>query len=502
MQKIPPLRLLAWELTRACNLACKHCRAEAITEPLPEELSYLEAKKILDDIVNFAQPIIILTGGEPLMRKDVLDLAAYGTERGLRMVLATNGTLLDDNWVKELKKVGIKRVSVSIDGATAKAHDDFRGVKGAFDRTMAGIEALKKGGLDFQINTTVTKTNLNQISAISDLAIKLGAVAFHIFLLVPMGRGSALKEEVITPQEYEEVLTWLVEQRDKQLIEVKATCAPQYYRILRQKAKEKNEKVTFETYGLDAVTRGCLAGMGFCFIGSTGKVQTCGYLEIECGHVRKEPLSKIWYNSEIFNKLRDKKQYKGKCGNCEYWQVCGGCRARAYAISGDYLAEEPMCLYRPKGIKRVDMDAIDRKIINELQTRFPITSQPYAQIGKKLGLSEKEVLKRVKNLKKKGYIRRIGANFNSEKLGFVSTLCAAKVPKEKIARFAQVVNRYKGVTHNYLRRSEFNIWFTFIAPTMDEIEEALEKIKKETGVYEVYNFPATKIFKIKVNFKV
>jgi len=148
------------------------------------------------------------------------------------------------------------------------------------------------------------------------------------------------------------------------------------------------------------------------------------------------------------------------------------------------------------------MDAIDRKIINELQTRFPIISQPYAEIGKKLGLSEREVLKRVKNLKEKGYIRRIGANFNSDKLGFVSTLCAAKVPKEKIAEFAKVVNRYKGVTHNYLRRSEFNIWFTFIAPTMDEIEEALEEIKKETGVHEIYNFPATKTFKIKVNFKV
>jgi len=194
--KIPPLRLVAWELTKACNLACKHCRAKAITKSLPDELNHSEAEKILDDIASFAQPIIILTGGEPLMRKDVLDLAAYGTEKGLRMVLATNGTLLDDIWVKELKKVGIKRVSVSIDGATAKAHDTFRGVKGAFDHTMAGIEALKRGGLDFQINTTVTKTNLNQISAISDLAVKLGAVAFHIFLLVPMGRGSALKEEV------------------------------------------------------------------------------------------------------------------------------------------------------------------------------------------------------------------------------------------------------------------------------------------------------------------
>ncbi|MCD6320300.1 MAG: heme b synthase [Candidatus Desulfofervidaceae bacterium] len=349
--KIPPLRLLAWELTKRCNLACKHCRAEAIDKPIPGELTTEEAKAILEDIATFAQPIIILTGGEPLMREDLLELAAYGTEKGLRMVLATNGTLLTPQWVKDLKRAGIKRVSISIDGATATAHDTFRGVKGAFERTMAGIEALKTGGLEFQINTTITKTNLQEISAIQEIAIKLGAVAHHIFLLVPMGRAEHLMNEVITPQEYEDVLSWLVEQRGRLPIQVKATCAPQYYRILRQKAKEKGEKVTFATHGLDAVTRGCLAGMGFCFVSSMGKVQTCGYLEVECGDVRKEPLSQIWRNSEIFNKLRDKKQYKGKCGQCEYWQVCGGCRARAYALTGDYLAQEPMCLYQPMKIK-------------------------------------------------------------------------------------------------------------------------------------------------------
>ena len=349
--KVPSLRLVAWELTKACNLVCKHCRAEAINKPLSDELTTQEGKAILDDIVSFSKPIIILTGGEPLMREDILDLAAYGTERGLRMVLATNGTLLDDNWVKELKKVGIKRVSVSIDGASAESHDNFRGVSGAFDKTLEGIEALKRGGLDFQINTTVTKTNLKEISDIQKLAIKLGAIAHHIFLFVPMGRGKDIKEEVITPKEYEEILSWLAEQRKRAIIQVKATCAPQYYRILRQKAKEWGEKVTFETYGLDAMTRGCLAGMGFCFISSTGKVQTCGYLDIECGHIRKEPLSKIWKNSLIFIKLRDKSQYKGKCGRCEYWQVCGGCRARAYALTGDYLSEEPMCLYQPKHLE-------------------------------------------------------------------------------------------------------------------------------------------------------
>jgi heme b synthase len=347
--KPPSLRLIALELTKRCNLACKHCRAKAIFDPISNELTNKEIKMVFDDITTFAKPIVILTGGEPLLREDVLDLAFYGSKKGLRMVLATNGTLLDDHWVGELKEVGIKRVSVSLDGASSESHDSFRAIAGAFEATMLGINALKRGRLDFQINTTVTKSNLKEILAVEQLAIKLGAVAHHIFLLVPMGRGEQLVHEVITAQEYEEVLKWLLGQKDKNNIHIKATCAPQYYRILRQQAKDSGYKITFKTHGLDAVTRGCLAGMGFCFIGSSGKVQTCGYLEVECGDVRKEPLSKIWRDSKIFNKLRDKKQYKGKCGRCEYWQVCGGCRARAYALRGDYLAEEPMCLYIPKG---------------------------------------------------------------------------------------------------------------------------------------------------------
>ncbi len=360
-EKVPPLRLIAWELTKRCNLACKHCRAKAIDKPIAGELTTQEAKQILDDIASFASPIIILTGGEPLMREDVLDLAAYGAHKGLRMVLATNGTLLTPKWVRDLKEAGVQRVSVSIDGASPAEHDGFRGVPGAFERTMAGIECLKSGGLDFQINTTVTKSNLKEIPSIGDLAVELGAVAYHIFLLVPMGRGAALKKEVITPQEYEQVLGWLVEQKDKWPIQVKATCAPQYYRILRQKAREKGQKVTYETHGLDAVTRGCLAGMGFCFISSMGKVQTCGYLEVECGDVRQAPLSHIWVHSEVFNKLRDKRNYKGKCGRCEYWQVCGGCRARAYALTGDYLAEEPMCLYQPKGMNVIKDEGLKKE---------------------------------------------------------------------------------------------------------------------------------------------
>ena len=489
------LRLVAWELTKRCNLSCKHCRAEAKNGPIENELTTKEIKNIIDDIINFSHPIIILTGGEPLLRDDLFEIASYGTEKGLRMVLATNGTLLDEGLARQLKSVGIKRVSISLDGASARSHDEFRGVDGAFELTLRGIDALRSAGLEFQINTTVTKSNLNEIKAIRDLAIKLGAVAYHIFLLVPMGRGSTLRDEVISAKEYEEVLTWLAEQRGKVPMQVKATCAPQYYRILRQKAKERGEEVTLESYGLDAITRGCLAGIGFCFISNTGKVQPCGYLDIECGDVKTEPLSYIWKNSPIFINLRDKAKYKGKCGRCEYWYVCGGCRARAYALTGDYLKAEPLCLYRPKG----KLDKEDRAILNEIQSNFPITSRPYSKIGERLHLTEDNVLKRVKRLKKDGYIRRIGANFDSDKLGFVSTLCAARVPRQKIKEFVKVVNSYKGVTHNYQRDDNFNIWFTFIAPTMADIEKALEEIKKKTDI-EIYSFPATEIFKIDVKF--
>ncbi len=508
IEKIIPqgLRLIAWELTKRCNLACKHCRAEATKGPAGNELTTGEIKGILDDIVSFSHPIIILTGGEPLLREDLLEIASYGTNLGLRMVLATNGTLLDKGWANALMDVGIKRVSISLDGATAKSHDEFRGLNGAFDLSLKGIDALRSVGLDFQINATVTKSNLDEISAIKDLAVKLSAVAYHIFLLVPMGRGSILKDELISAEEYERVLTWLAEQRGKAPLQVKATCAPQYYRILRQKAKEKGEKVTFNTYGLDAVTRGCLGGIGFCFISDEGKVQPCGYLNIECGDVRKNPLSDIWENSIIFNNLRDRRKYKGKCKYCEYWHVCGGCRARAYALTGDYLKAEPLCLYQPRGDtpggkSKERLDAKDKAILNETQVNFPITSRPYSEIAQRVNLTEQEVLERVKRLKKSGYIRRIGPNFNSEKLGFVSTLCTAKVPKERIKEFVKIVNSYRGVTHNYQRHDRFNIWFTFIAPTMADIETALEEIREKTNI-EIYSFPATKIFKIDVKFPV
>jgi len=342
------LRLVAWEVTRSCNLACVHCRAAALDRPYENELTTKEAFELLDSIASFAKPIIILTGGEPLLREDIFEIADHGNRLGLRMTMAVNGTLLTSERVQRMLEVGIQRISISLDGASAATHDVFRRVDGAFDGALRGVALARQGGLDFQINTTITQTNLEEIPAIQELAVKLGAVAHHIFLLVPMGRGRDLAEQAISAKQYEKTLHWFYEQRDKVPLQLKATCAPHYYRILRQRAKGDGREVDFQSFGLDSVTRGCLGGVGFAFVSHVGQVQPCGYLELDSGNVRNQTFREIWEHSPVFKNLRDFTKYEGKCGQCRYIKVCGGCRARAFESTGNYLAEEPLCLYQPR----------------------------------------------------------------------------------------------------------------------------------------------------------
>lgn len=341
-------RLIAWEVTRSCNLACIHCRASAKYGPYPGELSLEICYQLLDDIASFSNPIIILTGGEPLMRKDIFEIASYGNQKGLRMVMAPNGTLITKEIARKMKEAGIARVSISLDGASAESHDRFRQVSGAFEGALRGIGFLKEAGIEFQINTTITQDNIHEIEDIQKLALELGAVAHHPFLLVPTGRAADLKGREISPQAYEETLHWFCQRREEIPMQIKVTCAPHYYRILRQEAKARGQTVNFETYGLDAITKGCLGGQAFAFISHTGKVQICGYLETECGDVKKEPFSKIWATSKVFQEMRNLDGYKGRCGYCEYRKVCGGCRARAFGMTGDYLEEEPFCTFVPR----------------------------------------------------------------------------------------------------------------------------------------------------------
>ncbi len=342
------LRLVAWEITRNCNLNCAHCRAAATNQDYAGELGTPAALQLIDQIAELGSPIVILTGGEPLMRPDVFELAEYGTARGLRMVMAPNGTLVTDTVAQKMAASGIQRISVSLDGATKERHDGFRGVEGAFDGALRGIAAAKARGIEFQINTTISRFNYDQIPEILKLAENLGAVALHIFLLVPTGRGKYILDQAITAEEYESTLNWFYDQKQKTRLQLKATCAPHYYRILRQRARQEGQSVTFETHGLDAVTRGCLGGTAFCFISHTGIVQPCGFLDLNCGDVTQTSFVDIWKHSEIFNSLRDFDNLKGKCGACEFKRVCGGCRARAYEATGDYLAEEPLCSYQPR----------------------------------------------------------------------------------------------------------------------------------------------------------
>jgi len=344
----PPLRMVAWEVTRSCNLNCIHCRAAAERGPYPGELSTEECLRLIDGIVSFSTPVVILTGGEPLLREDIYDLARYGTSRGLRMVIAPNGTLVDAEKAGRLKACGIQRASISLDGATEETHDRFRRVEGAFEGALRGIKFFKQVGLEFQVNTTVTQRNSSELPAILDLAVRLGAVAHHIFLLVPTGRGKELGEEAIRAEEYEKILHWFYDQQEKVPLQLKATCAPHYYRILRQRAKQEGKRVTPQSHGLNAMTRGCLGGIGFCFISYKGDVQPCGYLEVFSGSVKEQSLQEIWETSAVFERLRNFSSYKGRCGRCEYIRVCGGCRARAFEANGDFLSEEPMCTYQPE----------------------------------------------------------------------------------------------------------------------------------------------------------
>jgi heme b synthase len=345
-------RLIAWETTRSCVLNCVHCRAAAKYGPYPGELTTEECLHFLDDVKSFSDPIIILTGGEPMMRPDIYDIAKHGTSIGLRMVMAPCGLLVTEELAQKMKDSGIMRVSLSIDGLTAEQHNNFRRVDGAFESVMKAIENFKKVGLEFQVNTTITKHNVKDLPKLLEMVIKLGAVAYHPFLLVPTGRGKELIDQEIPPDEYERTLKWFYDMRDKVPIQFKPTCAPHYYRIFRQGEKEKGKTVTPESHGLDAMTKGCMGGQSFAFVSHVGKVQICGFLEEEAGDIKKEPFSKIWNTSKLFMEMRDLDHYHGKCGICEYRRVCGGCRARAFAISGDYLAAEPFCTYEPLKMKK------------------------------------------------------------------------------------------------------------------------------------------------------
>jgi radical SAM protein len=344
--------IVIWEVTRACALKCLHCRAEAQYHADPNQLSYEEGKKLIDEIAKMDHPLFVFTGGDPLMRPDLFDLAKYAIEeKGLSVAMTPSATpKVTREAVQKAKDVGLSRWAFSLDGSCAEIHDHFRGTKGSYDLTMRGVEYLKELNIPIQVNTTVSKYNLHDLEATAEKVKKMGAVLWSLFFLVPTGRG--MEKDMISPEQHEEVMKWLVQIQQKMPYGVKATEAPHYRRVFlqeQQKAVGNGDAMGMKRSDLlGRAPKGVNDGDGFVFISHIGDVYPSGFLPVVCGNVREQPLTQIYRHSPVMLQLRDKSLLKGKCGVCEFKEICGGSRARAYAVTGDYLESDPYCAYVPK----------------------------------------------------------------------------------------------------------------------------------------------------------
>jgi radical SAM protein with 4Fe4S-binding SPASM domain len=350
-EKYVPL-VLSWNVTLKCNLKCSHCYINAKEKSLPDELSTDAAKMLIHQITEVSRPLLILSGGEPLLREDIYEIIRYGVDRGLRMGMGSNGMLIDDEVTRRLEDAGMGTVAISLDSSIPERHDEFRGVKGCWEHAINAIKSLKNSRIQVQVNCTVTPQNYDEVDDIMSLAEDLGVENFHLFFLVPTGRGTDIKD--ITPRMYEDMITSTLAKTTKYKLNIKPSCAPQFMRVAKQKGVDMSRWV-----------RGCMAGLYYCRIYPSGEVTPCPYMPLNLGNIRERSFKDIWFNSEVFKALRDFDRLKGKCGVCEYRDVCGGCRARAYGVStdlmdfcgalheptesqGDYLAEDPWCIYQPR----------------------------------------------------------------------------------------------------------------------------------------------------------
>ncbi len=328
--------LVSWNSTNQCNMFCDHCYRDA-GDKLSEELTTEQGKKLIRELVKAGFKIMIFSGGESIMRPDIYELGKYATDQGLRAVLGTNGTLITPEVAFKLKDAGFMAVGVSIDSLSDEKNDQFRKLDHALQLAIKGMENLRQAGLPFQIHTTVMDWNVNELEAITDFAVEIGAMAHHVFFLVPTGRGVNIEDEALRVVEYEKTIARLMEKQKDVAIEIKPTCAPQFIRV----ADKKGVPIRF--------SKGCLAGISYCIISPKGDVQPCAYLDIPLGNVKETPFDEIWQNNPVLNKLRTM-EYEGDCGICDYRERCGGCRARAYYYSeGNFMANDDWCLYKPKG---------------------------------------------------------------------------------------------------------------------------------------------------------
>lgn len=353
--------LAIWETTQACDLACKHCRAEARPDRDPGELDTAEAKRLMDDVRRFGPLVFVLSGGDALKRPDVVELVEHGTEIGLRMAITPATTPLATRGVlRRLKEAGLRRLAVSLDGASPAVHDAFRQVDGSYAHGLRILRTARELGISTQVNTVVGRHNLDDFESLCALMAELEIVFWEVFFLVPVGRARA--EDVASAEEFETVFERLYELSKTAPFDLKATAAPQYSRVVLQRqaaerrAGERAEAPDPLTAGLyhsraDGIgrARGVTEGHGFVFISHTGEIYPSGFLPVSAGNVRTHDLVDVYRSSEMFRALRDPDRLAGKCGACEFRRVCGGCRARAWAMTGDYLESDPFCAHVPRG---------------------------------------------------------------------------------------------------------------------------------------------------------
>ncbi len=338
--------VVIWEVTQACQLACRHCRASAQPHRHPLELSTAEGKRLLEEVAQLNPAVLVLTGGDPLERDDIYDLAAYAAALGLEVAFTPSGTpLLTSDAIARLQASGVRRLALSLDGASAETHDDFRGVAGSFAITLRAAHAAAGRGLPVQINTTATRHNRSELPALRTVLDTLQIAMWSVFFLIPTGR--AQRQEMLSAEETEELFAFLYETGARGQYLVRTTEAPHYRRFLRQARRATGVSNPAQRWARRDVPRGIGDGSGFVFISHTGEIYPSGFLPLSAGNVRYHRLGEVYRQAPLFQALRDRERLQGKCGACEFRHLCGGSRARAYALTGDYLAEDPGCVYQP-----------------------------------------------------------------------------------------------------------------------------------------------------------
>lgn len=349
--------IVIWETTQACDLACKHCRANAIAGPIPGELTTKEGKKLIDEVADMGAPLMVLSGGDPATRDDLIELVKHGKKRGLRMATIPAATpRLTRDLIFRLKDAGLDQVAFSLDFPSAELHDAFRGVPGAFDKTLQGIAWAKEAGIPPQVNSCVWGGSSVYLQQMADLVEKLGVVFWEVFFLVPTGRGTDIAG--LNATHCEELFEILMKAQNRQKYILKVTEAPHYRRFLAQRREEEHGRAApkHQASGpaakdgkgsMQMAHRGVNAGNGFVFISHLGGIFPSGFLPMSAGNVRERSLADAYRNSELFRDLRDVTKLKGRCGRCPFAENCGGSRSRAFALTGDWLETDPWCSYEP-----------------------------------------------------------------------------------------------------------------------------------------------------------